>query len=343
MTKGRLINGYRILRDFTIVGGGLSKWTFAEKGGKEYFIKEFLSPTYPIDGSPGSESTKQIKRKRCEEFERHHRLLIERLSDRAADGGNLIVTIDFFRHGAKYYKVTDKVDVRGLKIEDIAASASGQKKLILLTVAHSLRILHQAGVVHGDLKPDNILIKESAKGGYVAKLIDFDNSYISGCPPSTEETVGDFVYYSPELLRYVRGDKDTPSSDLQLGSDIFALGLIYSEFLTGELPLFDRKKYQYACEAVNAGCKLSVPRISAPLDALVTQMLHPLYDRRPSIEEVFTGIKSGVSPRAGDKPVTRSALGGTLLKKSAAAGTEDSKKPSSPGGGLSGTLIRRKP
>ncbi len=130
--------------------------------------------------------------------------------------------------------------------------------------------------MHGDLKPDNILIKESVKGGYVAKLIDFDNSYISGSPPATAEIVGDPVYYSPELFRYVTGDKGTPASHLQLKSDIFALGLIYHEFLTGDLPLFDHGRFQYACEAANAGSKLSAPRISGPLGSLVAKMMHPL-------------------------------------------------------------------
>ena len=53
MKAGDVINGYTILRDFTVVGAGLSKWTFAERGGREFFIKEFLSPTYPDDAAPG--------------------------------------------------------------------------------------------------------------------------------------------------------------------------------------------------------------------------------------------------------------------------------------------------
>ena len=35
-------------------------------------------------------------------------------------GGNLIVTLDFFRYGAKYYKVTEKVDLAGLEPRDVA-------------------------------------------------------------------------------------------------------------------------------------------------------------------------------------------------------------------------------
>ena len=64
MLKGEVINGYRILKDF-VVAGGMSKVTFAEKGGKEYFIKEFLSPKYPLPDSPGSEKIKAQTRRAC--------------------------------------------------------------------------------------------------------------------------------------------------------------------------------------------------------------------------------------------------------------------------------------
>ena len=65
MKAGDVINGYRILEDFKVVGAGLSKWTFAERGGRQYFIKEFLSPTYPEDDAPGSEKIKAKKGPMC--------------------------------------------------------------------------------------------------------------------------------------------------------------------------------------------------------------------------------------------------------------------------------------
>ena len=80
MKAGEVINGYTILEDFRVVGAGLSKWTFAAKGGREYFIKEFLSPTYPDEHAPGSAQTKMRKRRRCAAFERHHRRIQEALA-----------------------------------------------------------------------------------------------------------------------------------------------------------------------------------------------------------------------------------------------------------------------
>ncbi len=41
MRKGDLINGYEITKDFSTKDAGLSKWTFARKGGSVFFIKEF--------------------------------------------------------------------------------------------------------------------------------------------------------------------------------------------------------------------------------------------------------------------------------------------------------------
>ena len=80
MRAGEVINGYTILEDFRVVGAGLSKWTFAARDGRAYFIKEFLSPTYPDEHAPGSAQTKMRKRQRCQAFERHHRRIQEALA-----------------------------------------------------------------------------------------------------------------------------------------------------------------------------------------------------------------------------------------------------------------------
>ena len=73
LRAGDVVHGYRLMEDFRVVGAGLSEWTFAERAGREYFIKRFLSPTYPDDAAPGSAKTKARKRARCAAFEAHHR------------------------------------------------------------------------------------------------------------------------------------------------------------------------------------------------------------------------------------------------------------------------------
>lgn len=294
MKKGEVIQGYTILQDFTTVGGGLSKWSFAAKGESEFFIKEFLSPTYPVDGAPGSATIKAQKRRQCEQFEAHHTSLMRALAGKSSVGGNLIITRDFFRAGPKYYKITDKIDVTSLKIQDIARFPLRRRVLILRTVAHSLRILHQLNIVHGDLKPANILIKETLTGDYTTKLIDFDDSYFAGKPPAnSEEVVGDPVYYSPELGGYVQGHDSIPPDYLTTQSDIFALGLVYCQYLTGTLPDFDREAYTYPYVAVQNDSMLGLEKIDNPvLAALLAKMLQPDPATRPNIHSVFEQLKS---------------------------------------------------
>jgi serine/threonine protein kinase len=311
---GDVINGYTILKDFTVVGAGLSKWTFAERGGREFFIKEFLSPTYPDDAAPGSEKIKAKKRARCAVFEAHHRGMQQALAPLSAYGGNLIVTLDFFRWGAKYYKVTEKVDAATPGDGGIAALDFRLQLVLLKSVAHSLKILHDLRIVHGDLKPSNVLVKRTELG-YTSKLIDFDSSYIAGNPSPPEEIVGTINYYSPELLGYIQEAGVTPR-ELGVASDIFALGLIYTEFLTGAPPPFDAATYHEPATAVRHGETLRIPRagLDPELADLVDRMLSADPAHRPTIAQVHATLMGLRTTPEAMTPAAASALRGKGLR-----------------------------
>lgn len=348
MKKGQVINGYRILQDFSTARGGLSKWTFAEKAGKEYFIKEFLSPTYPVDGAPGSAKTRSERQRQCEVFESHHKHLKNALAGKSSEGGNLIVTRDFFRWGTKYYKVTEKIDVASFRVTDVAGLPREKQVLVLRTVAHSLQILHNAGIVHGDLKPDNILIKTTVTGDYTTKLIDFDNSYFSGrAPEIADEVVGDAVYYSPELGLFISEDSSVGPSDLECKSDIFALGLIFHQYLTGSLPKFDQKKRRYPYVAVLNGDRLVMKsHLPIRLKNLIEAMLRRKPTDRPDVSEVFKELKrpdllSDADVPAG-VPASSSRLRGTLAPRPTSPETMDSASEPVQPSKLKGTLVEKK-
>jgi eukaryotic-like serine/threonine-protein kinase len=287
---GDVLNGYRLLEDFRVVGAGLSEWSFAERGGRIFFIKRFLSPTYPEADAPGSERTKARKRARCAAFEAHHRGIQAAMAPLTTYGGNLIATLDFFRIGAKYYKATEKVDVAGLQPRDVAALGFPTQLVLLKTVAHSLKILHDLRIVHSDLKPSNVLIKRTELG-YTTKLIDFDSSYIVGSPPPPDEIVGTMNYYSPELVRYIQGSA-TPG-ELTEASDIFALGLIYAEYLTGSMPSFDPAHHEAAIAVLHGQPLKLRPSVAPPLVIdLVERMLLPDPAARPSVGQVHSTLMS---------------------------------------------------
>lgn len=292
MLKGDNIKGYRILEDFK-VAGGMSKISFAERDGKTYFIKEFLAPKYPTPDSPGSERIKEQKRKACDAFEKHHRDLNSAIGKCCAGtGGNLIYALNFFRNGASYYKVTEKIDISSFPCDNIARLPLEKILLIARSAVHSIKILHGLKIVHGDLKPDNLPIKEAAKG-YVVKLIDFDDSYFEGNPPSERENlVGTPEYYSPEQAAYIMDeDEEIEGSTLTCKSDIFTLGIIFSEYFSGEKPVLP-SEYKTTWTCVNDGGKFSFKKKLHPkIEELIRKMLSLNPDDRPSIGEVSVVLK----------------------------------------------------
>ncbi|HEX3210986.1 MAG TPA: protein kinase, partial [Actinomycetota bacterium] len=315
-----------------------------------YFIKEFLSPTFPDEHAPGSAQTKLRKRQRCAAFERHHRRINEALAEVSGVGGNLIVTLAFFRWGAKYYKVTEKVEVAGLSPADVAALPFQDQLVLLKTVAHSLRILHDRGIVHGDLKPSNVLIKRTELG-YTTKLIDFDNAYLAGEPPPPGEIVGTMNYYSPELVGYIQ-ETGITAAELTQKADIFPLGLIYAEYLTGALPTFDAATHQYAGVAGRSGevLRLRPTSLPGPVVELVDRMLLVDPTERPTIAEVHTtlmGIRTAATttavltgPRPRWAPTGRSRLKGRGLRTATPSTPSPTAEPS-PGRRLMGKLLER--
>jgi len=99
--------------------------------------------------------------------------------------------------------------------------------LIALTICEALQYIHRQGVVHRDLKPENIMVDSEDR----IKLIDFG---IAGSAGARRLTFANFTrsmgtpdYVSPEQVKSKRGDAR---------SDLYALGVIFYEMLTGELP-----------------------------------------------------------------------------------------------------------
>lgn len=291
MQKGEVINGYTILQDF-IVAGGRSKISFASKGDKEYFIKEFLSPKYPVPDSPGSERVKEQKRKACEQFEKRHREINDKIRAKGSYGGNLVFDLEFFKFGPCYYKVTEKVDTDSPTCEEISRYSFEQILLIAKCVCHSLKIMHNLNIVHGDLKPDNILIKKKSSKVYIAKLIDLDDCFFSGNPPIKGNLVGTPEYYSPEQAAYIMDeDGDVDGSTLTLKSDIFTLGIILCEYFTGQKPIIEGE-YKTVWDSVNHGIRLKYAKeINPKIKSLIDKMLQKEAKNRPTITEIFDTLK----------------------------------------------------
>jgi serine/threonine protein kinase len=329
--KGDVVGAYRLLGDFTTAGGGMSMWTFAERDGRRYFLKQFLAPKYPVPGGPGTEKTNARRRRDCEQFEQHQHRIMDLLRSRSVPGGNLVVTIDFFRVDGVYYKVTEAVDVTAMKIGDVAALPLTQRLLIMKTVTHSVGILHGAGIVHGDIKPDNSLIKRTETGHFTTKLIDFDNCFIAGEPPAPD---GQFRRekdgIADRLAAHMMGTAGVPA--VTTSSDIFALGVLFCLYLTGAVPHVQGGGCEgmHVHERVASGgiAVTAWPEIRGDVSRIVGRMLDLDPARRPTAADVLAELQgrpsrtpeAAASPRlrgrllAAEKHPTSTGLRGSLVR-----------------------------
>ena len=135
------------------------------------------------------------------------------------------------------------------------------EKIVLMKVlCHALSSLHKAGLIHGDIKLNNVLFYRTEQKTVSAKIIDIDSCFWKDNPPeNSDELIGDFVYLSPDYFKFMTGRTSTVLEQI----DIFSMGLVFHELLTGKLPDFDHEKYMYLYESALAGQK-PVPDPSIP-------------------------------------------------------------------------------
>src|SRR5215468_8258130 len=101
-------------------------------------------------------------------------------------------------------------------------------------ICSALAAAHSATIVHRDLKPDNIMIEEQADGQILAKVLDFGIPKMRETQPDEEglnltgaSIIGSPAYMSPE---------QSLGSTLDARSDIYSLGIVLYEMLTGSTP-----------------------------------------------------------------------------------------------------------
>jgi serine/threonine-protein kinase len=142
-----------------------------------------------------------------------------------------------------------------------AADAAG----LGVQVAEALGAAHDRGMVHRDIKPQNVLL--TARGG--AKVADFGiaRAGSSATISRTGSVMGTAGYMSPEQAL---GEPATPKSDL------YSLGVVLYEALTGELPYTADNPIAVSMKHVNEPLRPPVelnPRIPRGMNAIVTKLL----------------------------------------------------------------------
>ena len=178
----------------------------------------------------------------------------------------------------------------GLSLDQYSGSPQSRLQLAE-SLAQAMVRLHSAHIRHADLKLENALFVRNGSD-LKAVLIDFDHS-----APETEVPHPDFVggtdgYLPPEVLDYfnIEDDEDEElmarlQSRITCKSDIFALGMMLYLLLTLEKPTIDPDT---AAFRINPGH----PALGGYLTELITAMVAPNPDDRPTAEEVLLTLQT---------------------------------------------------
>ncbi len=148
----------------------------------------------------------------------------------------------------------------------------------LLPIASALTQVHALGVLHGDIKPDNLFLTGSGP-----KLVDFGSAKVHGFPrlTATGELTGTPHYMAPEVIS---GDRT-----LDARADVYALGVTVFEALAGRLPFTARHPGRLVAEIMGGDLPslLALRPELAALAPMVAQAMHRTTDGRFPSAEAF--------------------------------------------------------
>jgi serine/threonine-protein kinase len=202
---------------------------------------------------------------------------------RAVSHPNLVRVLDVGEDGSEQFLVMELVDGETLeqRLRRVGVLPLIEAAEIVAAVASGLTALHDAGLVHRDVKPANILVGTDG----LTRLGDF--GLVRGVPmgltlPGT--TVGTLSYLAPELLH---GADATP------GSDAWALGAVAYRSLTGALPYPATTVIELVEEHARPPLPPSIaePALPVAVDAPLLAVLGPP-PARPTARELAAALKA---------------------------------------------------
>ncbi len=197
------------------------------------------------------------------------------------------------------FLVMEYLEGRSLEaIIDAEPLAPIQIAAVMLDVTRALSAAHAAGIVHRDLKPGNIVLAK--KGDQVVpKILDFGISKITAGIGDVRMTrtgavLGSPAYMSPEQAR--------GRSDIDGRADIWAVGVILYEAVSGKLP-FNGENYNQVMMAITLDPPVplttAAPSVDAEFLAIVEACLQKDRELRPASMDVVASMIDGyVAPRA---------------------------------------------
>ncbi|WP_003541065.1 Stk1 family PASTA domain-containing Ser/Thr kinase [Desulfotomaculum nigrificans] len=186
---------------------------------------------------------------------------------------NIVSIYDVGQENDAHYLVMEYVDGESLKelIRREAPLAPGRVVQIGRQIAEALEHAHENNIIHRDVKPHNILITKTGR----AKLTDFGIAQASAATVThTDTIVGSVHYISPEQAK---GEPAGPKSD------IYSLGVVLYEMLTGQVPYQGDGAISVALKHIQEqppSLRQINPKVPEDLEKVVLRAMDKIPDRR---------------------------------------------------------------
>ena len=183
--------------------------------------------------------------------------------------------------------------------------------------AHALQAAHEAGVIHRDVKPGNLLVTPTG----TVKITDFGIARATNSVPLTQTgaIMGTAHYISPEQAS---GGSVTPASD------IYSLGIVAYECLTGQRPFVGDTPVSVALAQVRDEPPALPDSVPVPVRSLVMAMLTKEPEQRPADASVVGERAAALRPGLGQPPAQVAPTRAMPVVTSAAA--DNAHRPDQP-------------
>lgn len=197
------------------------------------------------------------------------------------------------------------------KLEPKAAIA------IAVGVARALAYLHDRGIVHCDVRPENILVD---RNGHVS-LVDFGSAQVENLPSSPEPVDGDTSLVTPAYM----SPEQILGGPLDARSDVFSLGIVLYEMLTGRRPFADEEDRTAAHrirhdDAPSLSHDAEVPRGLAHLVSLCLRKLPgDRYGSGGELSEALEELAASLGAQSRRELVASSLARARLVERAAVA------------------------
>jgi hypothetical protein len=152
----------------------------------------------------------------------------------------------------------------------------------VLQACEALAEAHVAGIVHRDIKPDNLFIATTSGGKSVLKILDFGISKMSAKRASAADSrdlteagdkFGTPVYMSPEQL--------LATGSVDARADVWAMGVVFFELLSGQLP-FDGDSLPELCTAILNKVPTSILSLRSNLPPVIQSVIERCLEKDPA-------------------------------------------------------------